>query len=327
MSQGRDIEKTISRAKFAEEAGFDAFWLAHDPIRHLDTFQLLAVCAISTSKIKLGTSAFNCVTVHPVEVAESICTLDMISNGRSIMGLGAAGSYVYLLGLKQAASKELSYSANIIKTLIKGGSVQFADHTLHLSTAHRQIPLYLFAEGPRNLRLAGSIADGIVIGGGFTEEVIRWAEREILKGSRSSGRSTDGLELVYSGFLNIDDDSKRARDSLKKRTSVRAYNNFRFSFETVPQNILPEIEAFQKSANELMKSVANITEFQNSINPAKVPDYIIDRFCIAGNAADCVKRIQQANDMGVKHLHLTIPEQSYDRVLDIFARDIMPSFN
>ncbi len=88
----------MERAKKAEDLGFEALFFADSHMNNVDCYQVMAMCTMNTKRIRLGTAVTNMVYRDPTITASSFATLNEISDGRAIIGLGTGDGPVYTLG-------------------------------------------------------------------------------------------------------------------------------------------------------------------------------------------------------------------------------------
>src|SRR5206468_817930 len=94
----RSVQEAVDRAKRAEAVGFEAIFFADSHMNNIDPYQVMALCALNTKKIRFGTAVTNMVYRDPTIIANSFATLNEISQGRAIVGLGTGDGPVYSLG-------------------------------------------------------------------------------------------------------------------------------------------------------------------------------------------------------------------------------------
>ena len=94
----RTVKEAVARAKRAEDLGFEAIFFADSQMNNVDCYQALAMCAMTTKKIRLGTAVTNMVYRDPSITANCFATLNEISEGRAIIGIGTGDGPVYSLG-------------------------------------------------------------------------------------------------------------------------------------------------------------------------------------------------------------------------------------
>ena len=316
----KNIDEIHNRAKHAEELGYDGIFLGESHLSSIDSFQTLASCAMITQRLLLGIAVTNIVFRHPTVIAGTAASLNEISKGRAIMGLGTGDGPVYTQGLKAMPMKQFEEGVRLIRQLVRGQRVSFPTGNLGLGfTIHEPAPIYVSAEGPKGLQLAGRSADGVILGTGFDLEVYRWAREKIREGADEAGRKDSEIAIVAAGMLCVRDDGNEARKIVRNRIANRAHHNFRFTYETVPPEELHGVKKFM-AGFDVMKPM------EDRVNPDLVNDYLVHRFSIAGTPEECIERIDELKAAGVDHLMLTPARKVYHETVDAFAKHVMPHF-
>ena len=126
---------------------------------------LLTMAALETSNLKLGLNVTNPGTREPTVTASAFATLQAISGGRMVIGIGRGDSARRTIGLKPVKLDEFERATAMIKNLANGRPVRWNDFDIDIEWAHGQpeIPVYIAGYGPRVLAVAGRIADGVII--------------------------------------------------------------------------------------------------------------------------------------------------------------------
>jgi 5,10-methylenetetrahydromethanopterin reductase len=273
-----------------------------------------------TQRLLLGIAVTNMVFRHPTVIAGAAASLNEISQGRAIMGLGTGDGPVYSQGLKATPLRQFEAGITQIRELVRGGTIAFPTGKIGIGfTIHRPAPIYVSAEGPKGLELAGRCADGVILGTGFDLKVYQWAKERIRAGAQQAGRSENEVAVIAAGMLCVDADGNRARKIVRNRIANRAHHNFRFTLETVPPAELPGLKKFM-DAFDVMKPM------EERVDADLVNDYLIQRFSIAGNPRECIERIEQLKAIGVEHLMLTPARKVYDGTVEAFARNVISHF-
>ena len=114
----RTVREAVARAKRAEELGFEAIFFADSQMNNVDPFQAMAMCAVNTKKIRLGTAVTNIVYRDPSIVANSFATLNEISEGRAIVGMGTGDGPVYSLGRTATKLADFEKGLRLIRDLL-----------------------------------------------------------------------------------------------------------------------------------------------------------------------------------------------------------------
>ena len=163
-----DNDEIIALARRADELGYDTIWAGESWGR--DVFTVLTMLACHTHRIRVGTGITTVYSRTPALIAQSIASLDMVSNGRAVLGLGTSGRAVvenwHGVEYKHPLARTREY-IEIIRTAL---SVQRLDHDgrefklrgfrLSFSPVQERIPVFVASLGPKNLALTGELADG-----------------------------------------------------------------------------------------------------------------------------------------------------------------------
>ena len=319
----RSVGEAVARARKAEELGYEAFFFADSHMNNVDPYQAMALCAVNTRKIRLGTAVTNMVYRDPTITANSFATLNEVSQGRAIIGMGTGDGPVYSLGRTATRLIEFEQGLKIIRDLLHdhGLSVprgkERAAGKVTLKVGRRPVPIYISAEGPRTLRVVGRVCDGAILGTGFDLRVLEWAQACIAEGAREAGRSLAEIDIMPAGMICVDDDGDLARKRVRSRMANRAHHNFRFTMETVPESEIPGVRRFME-AFDISKPI------EERIPPDLVNDYLLQRFTIAGTPDECIAKVKELDQAGVKRLLLTPPNAIYDKVMETWGRRVIP---
>jgi 5,10-methylenetetrahydromethanopterin reductase len=270
--------------------------------------------------VLLGIAVTNIVFRHPTVIAGAAASLNEISKGRAIMGLGTGDGPVYTQGLKALPMKQFEEGVRLIRDLVRGGVATFPTGKLKLGfTINQPAPIYVSAEGPKGLQLAGRSADGVILGTGFDLRVYDWAKQKIRAGAAETGRQESDVAILAAGMLCVREDGNEARKIVRNRIANRAHHNFRFTFETVPAHEFDGVKKFMDGF-DVMKPM------EDRVDPDLVNDYLIHRFSIAGNSKECIERIEELDAAGVEHLMLTPARKVYTETVEAFAKNVIPHF-
>jgi len=315
----KNIDEIHKRAQRAEELGYDGIFLGESHLSSVDSFQTLASCAMITKRMLLGIAVTNMVFRHPTVLAGTAASLNEISKGRAILGLGTGDGPVYSQGLKATPMKDFEIGVRMIRSLIQGKTIQFPTGKVGISFNLRPTPIYVSAEGPKGLQLAGRSADGVILGTGFDLSVYEWAKKNIRAGAAEAGRKESDIAVIAAGMLCVRADGSEARKIVRNRIANRAHHNFRFTFETVPAEELEGVKKFV-AGFDVMKPM------EDRVDPDLVNDYLVRRFSIAGNPKECIERIEELESAGVEHLMLTPARKVYGETVEAFAMKVIPHF-
>ncbi len=196
----------------AESLGWDYAFVPDSQLRRHDTYVLLAFAAKATSTIRLGPLLANPVTRHPTVTASSIATVDVVADGRALLGLGIGDTAVHLAGLRPAKVATLEASVRIIRTLLhdEGGGVEVGAARPARLPHPRPVPVWVAAAGPRALKAAGRTADGVFLRVGTAEANLRAAIDAVYAGAIEAGRDPASIRLGLVVHTALEADPARA---------------------------------------------------------------------------------------------------------------------
>ena len=203
-----------------EELGFSHLWLTDSSLHARNCYAYLTLAAGSSSRLLLGTAVTNPATRHPAITAAAAATVDEISGGRLILGIGAGDRPLLALGLRPSSLATLEAAIDGIRRLWRGEEVGLRAGTFELNSAHLRfqarpdIPVFLSASGPKTLELAGRIADGVILLVGLFPEALEWAIAQVVKGAQAADRPRPQIAVFAYGSIGGGEAlNARARDA------------------------------------------------------------------------------------------------------------------
>ena len=206
----RSVDAFAADVRRAEELGWDAALQPDSQLRRRDTYVLLAAAARATERIVLGPLLANPVNRHPTVTASSIATIDELAPGRTLLGWGVGDTAGRLAGLRPARVKELEAGTRLMRALLDGEAVEVgAARPAHLPH-HRPVPIWIAAGGPRTLRMAGGVADGVFIRVGTHAANIGVAVEAIRAGAAEAGRDPAAVRVAAIFHTVLVDEPHRA---------------------------------------------------------------------------------------------------------------------
>lgn len=321
----RTVKEAVERAQRAEALGFEAIFFADSHMNNVDPYQAMALCAANTSRIRFGTAVTNMVYRDPSITANSFATLNEISGGRAIIGLGTGDGPIYSLGRTATRLADFERGLKLIRDLLHDRGVDVPDSkersggNVKLKVGMRPVPIYISAEGPKTLAVAGRTCDGVILGTGFDKAVTDWARRKITEGAESAGRRLDEIDIMPAGMIVVDDDGDLARRRVRSRMANRAHHNFRFTMETVPEGEAAGVRRFMENF-DISKPI------EERVDPVFVTGYLLERFTIAGTPEECIAKVKRLEEDGIRRILLTPPNAIYDQVMEAWGERVIARY-
>lgn len=185
--------------QYAEELGYDHGWVPDSQMIWSDTYAVLALAAANTSRIRLGTGVAIAPTRLAPVTAHSIASINRIAPGRVFLGIGTGHTAMRVMGMKPMGVAAFGDYLRVVRGLLHGEEVEFThdNQTRAIRFLHQDlgfvnveqpVPMYVAANGPRTLALAGKYGDGRVSGGYERGEVFSGNMQYVAKGARDAGR-------------------------------------------------------------------------------------------------------------------------------------------
>jgi 5,10-methylenetetrahydromethanopterin reductase len=306
--------------RIAEEAGFDSLWVT-ERYFHEETFSLLGFLAAATRRIKLGVGVVNPYTRNPALLAMAGATLDRISGGRFLLGLGRSERPVIQnrMGIPYGDSRAtLGEAVLLIRSLLSGERItavagRFKLNGTRLATTPVQpkLPIYLAAIGAKGLRLAGAVADGVLLNAYVPPAYVQYAVQEVRQAAQEAGRDPQAIDVACMLVVRLTDDPDSLRPTLKQRV-------VRLLEEPHVGEILLEKGGFDPAILPALRASAATDGGREAVR--LISDEMVDAFYVLGPAGRCRERIAAYRRAGVD-LPLLLPRlEDYRRVAETLNR-------
>jgi F420-dependent oxidoreductase-like protein len=292
----------------AEKSGFESVWTAE--AYGSDAATPLAWFAAQTERVKLGAAILQIPGRSPAMTAMTAVTLDHLSNGRFLLGLGTSGPQVAEGWHGQRFAKQLARTreyVEIVRKALARERLTYEGETytlplpdgpgkalkLMIAPVQERIPIYIAAIGPKNTQLVGEIADGW-LPVFFSPEHVDHSRSLLEEGAARSGRSLDGFDIAPTVQVSIDDDIDRARDVM--RPFVALYVGGMGSREKNFYNTLVRRYGFEDAAQEIQDLYLDGKKEEAA---AAIPAELIDQVTICGPRERVQERLDVYRAAGV----------------------------
>ncbi|WP_338485898.1 LLM class flavin-dependent oxidoreductase [Streptomyces sp. SCSIO 75703] len=217
-------DRLVESVRRAEELGFDQVWFPDSQLLWRDVFTVLTAAALGTDRIGLGTAVTNLVTRHPAVVASAARSVAELAPGRFTLGLGVGNSSVGPIGLRPSTGAALREGIGVLRALLSGDEWDFGGARSRLRDPRPDVPIHMAASGPRNLRLAGETADGVILLSGASPKTLTGATARVREGAEAAGRDAESVPLTVSAFCAVTDDVEADARRLKPVCASIAQN-------------------------------------------------------------------------------------------------------
>lgn len=327
------VPATVELAQQAESLGVGALWLSETHFER-NAWTTLVAIALNTDRVTIGTSVVPIFITHPAHLAMSFATLDELSSGRVIAGIGT--------GVRDLISDKLNYdysspltamreAITIIRAMLAGETLDFEGRFFsarkvdmarvvyddHLGVEQypsecrvtREIPIHIAAVGPKMCALAGELADGVHLGMA-PSTVIRTANEHVTAGRQKSVRPPGQFDRVHWTIAAVHTDPEIARNVAREHVAYVLTTD-------LAEFLLEESHFDPAMATAVRQSFA-----QGGIRDAvtHVTDAMVAKFAAAGTASEVTEKVEEIFDAGVTHPVLVAFGPHAANVLPVAAR-------
>ena len=237
----QDFAECMASVRKAEEAGYSHAWFIDSQILWQDCFVYMTSALAATDRIVVGTAVTNPYTRHVTTTASAFATLAELHPGRLALGIGRGDSAVRTMGLNPVKTSFLQESIPVLRDLLAGKTVTINETEVHLRWIDTDpgIPIMMSATGPRNLRLAGSLADRVMLYVGVEETSVRWAMEHVRAGAEEAGRDPDAIRFSVLTAMWVSDDQEEAWSKCRWAPAACA-NHIADTMKRNPSHGMPE---------------------------------------------------------------------------------------
>jgi 5,10-methylenetetrahydromethanopterin reductase len=327
QASGREF---IDRVRRADRYGFDRVTVGDTQLRNLECFTALGAVAASTERIAFGPGVTNPVTRDVGVLANTLASLGVLSGGRAFCLIARGDGAVHNAGLRPATVDQMRAYFTALRDLLDAGRARLGEREIRLPWARDlepKVPLYLVAEGPRMLRMAGELADGVFVGTGLTPVVVRETLAAIHAGARAAGRDPAELDIWWDSrggvALTRADALQRARESLASIGNHAFRGDF--AGKHVPDELHDRLRDYQKRFDYAQKGTS--TQNGQLMEELGLTGYFEERFGVVGTPDDIVARLRQLEQIGVTQISLASHNRGLPGVpdsVDLLGEQVLP---
>ncbi|MBX0305315.1 5,10-methylenetetrahydromethanopterin reductase [Haloarcula salinisoli] len=268
----------------AEEAGFDAVFASHH-YNNRDQFMALSSMAQATEEVSLGPGIANPYETHPVTLASRVATLDELSDGRALFGIGPGDkSTIRNLGFDHDdALRRVLETFKVAQQLWDGERVDhdgtFEADDAGLNYEVGEIPVYVGAQGPHMTKMAAKHADGALYNGSHPKD-LAWA-RDQVDSMREDRVADTEFDLAAYASVSVAEDADAAREAARPPVAFVAAGS--------PPPVLGRHGIDQDVASDIGDAIS-AGDFEEAFGLVTEP--MLDAFCIAGTPEDVAERVE-----------------------------------
>lgn len=312
LQTDRAPEEYAALGRLAEEHAFDVLSVYQD-LLYQPAIAPLLVLAQATERVRLGPSALNPFTLHPVEIAGQVAALDLASGGRAYLGL-VRGAWLDRIGLDQSRPlTALREAVEIVRRLLAGDRSGFAGERFTLAPGlglnyepqRPEVPLLIGTWAHRTARFAGEVAQEVKIGGSANPDMVGVMRERI---------GNDEVGVVVGAVTVCDEDGEAARALARREVAV--YVDVVAAGDTtatLPEGMLAGIRA-------------RLAAGDRDGAGALIPDDVLDRFAYAGTPEQIAAQAERLFRAGARRVEFGVPQGlTTERGIELLGTRVLPA--
>jgi probable F420-dependent oxidoreductase len=320
------FSRFLELVKLSEKHGFEYAWTYDSHILWQDSYATLPVVADHTERIKLGHFVTNPGIRDATVTASWYATMQDLSNGRMVMGIGRGDSSRRVVGLKPVKVADFEARCAMMKDLMNGRKVDWNEKELELAWVRDELPdieMWIAGYGPKALAVAGRVGDGVIIQLA-DPQIIQWIMETARKSAEEAGRDPAALKCIVGAPSKVTDDLPKAREEVKWFPAM------------VSNHVMDLIEkyGFDSEIPAALTEYVKARKFYDYKDHSRVgaahgefvTDEICDRFTVIGNVEQCIEKLKELESVGVDQFNIYLMTHGQEETLQAYGDEIIPQF-
>ncbi len=315
--------RVVDLAKKAEMFGFSHVWTFDSHILWQEPYVIFSQILAETRNVIVGPMVTNPATRDWTVTASTYATLNEMYGNRTVCGIGRGDSAVRVTNGKPTTLATLRESVHVIRELGCGRAVDYNGSSIRFPWASKsELEVWVAAYGPKALALTGEVADGFILQLADLS-IAEWTIKAVRDAAEAAGRDPKSVKICVAAPAYVGDDLPYMRDQTRwfggmvgnhVADIVERYGEN----SSVPKALTDYIKNRQGyDYNEHGRTGNSHTTF--------VPDEIIDRFCILGNADEHIRRLKELKEIGVDQFAVYLQHDGKEETLEAYGEKIIPA--
>jgi probable F420-dependent oxidoreductase len=320
------FSRFLELVQLSEKHGFEYAWTYDSHILWQESYATLPIVADRTERIKLGHFVTNPGIRDATITASWYATMQDLSNGRMVMGIGRGDSSRRVVGLKPVKVADFEARCAMMKELMNGRKVAWNDKELELTWVRSELPeieMWIAGYGPKALAVAGRVGDGVIIQLA-DPQIIQWIMDTARKSAEEAGRDPSALKCIVGAPSKVTDDLPKAREEVRWFPAM------------VSNHVMDLIEkyGFESEIPAALTDYVKARKFYDYKDHSRVgaahgefvTDEIAERFTVIGNVEDCVAKLRELESVGVDQFNIYLMTHGQEETLAAYGDEIIPEF-
>jgi 5,10-methylenetetrahydromethanopterin reductase len=315
----------VEELRAAERLGMDLVGAGDTQASYRELYVSLTVAALNTERVLVGPMVTNPVTRHPAVTASAMGAVDRLSAGRAVMGIGTGGSAVWNAGLPPARIDDFREYLETLRSLVRTGRAKYRGSEVLVEGIEREFPILVSAEGPRSLRLAGALADGVILHAGTSRQAVEWCRQRIAEGAGQAGRDAGQIELWMMLKAAVADTREAALEEVRMGLAGSAEHALRTGAaeKGVPPELLEPIAELVAQYDASQHAKAGNAN-GDLVERLGLTDFLADFFGLVGTPKECAERLRTLQSYGISGVVSPALGSSPIELITRLGREVLP---
>jgi probable F420-dependent oxidoreductase len=315
------VERVVGLTRQAEAAGFSYGWVFDSHVLWKECIPLMTLMATGTRRMRIGPCVTNPAVRDVTVTASAFATLNLISGGRMVLGIGRGDSSRRVLGKKPATLENLEQFVRDFRALNAGRAIQYDGREAKFTWASGAVPqVWVAGYGPKALKCAGRIGDGVILQ--FADpDLIEWCLGFVREGAREAGRDPAKIEVMAAAPVWVDADLDRCRQRVRWFPALVSNHVIDLIARYTPEELPEALTAYVRNREGY--------DYQHhcvvgSDNAAFVSDEVTDRFCLVGPIEAHRSKLAALRRAGVTQFNIYLMCGEEEKTIEHYEREILP---
>ncbi len=322
--------------KLLDESGVHVIGLPDSPALVRELYVTSAACAVATSNATIMTSVTNPVSRDPSVTAAALLTLHELAPGRIAMGIGTGDSAMWGVGMRPATVAQLRNYILAVRALLNGESAQFQGRTFRMQWSNPitpvDIPIVVAASGPRVLKMASEVADGMLLSMGFGPHNVAYVQDLVNQGCAAVNRDPAELDLWWNSEIVFGESVQEAINS-GMGVGTEWLTMGTLKGKQIPEELKAPLLEFNANSQDLASDYQDEDRERALIRRATelgLYDWLIARAPgLWGRPVDVARRLRQLESEGMNDWMFYVGRSESDRMnqLRLICNEVLPLLN
>lgn len=317
--------RVIELAKRAESLGFSHVWTFDSHILWEEPYVIYSQILAETRKLIVGPMVTNPATRDWTVTASTYATLNEMYGNRTVCGIGRGDSAVRVTNGSPTTLQTMAEATHVIRELANGRSVEYKGSTIALPWASKsRLEVWGAGYGPKALKSIGETCDGFILQLA-DPQIAEWTIEAVRSAAEQAGRDPDAITICVAAPAYVGEDIAYMRDQ------CRWFGGMVGNHVADIVTRYGESSGVPKALTDYIKGREGYDYNQHgragNTHTQFVPDEIVDRFCILGDADEHLRRLNELRDLGVDQFAVYLQHDGKDQTLLEYGEHIIPRLN